>query len=468
MKTKSLKMRILFILIFFVFTGFSNVFAQNQTSYEKKVFEIKVKYLSILYYGHEKELTFPEKHQIESFIKDKSEEQETAVWVNLLMNYAMTHTESERDNLLKRFQNEMKNAEKLKTDADLTSSKNNNSTENLSFSAFSKIYVDEQLAKWQKKGEFEKTSDWQIRVNEETKKKKIELFNENAIEAYADHLHIRLYFCAMGATLKLGSYDADNEVYTIISKHFGDIFLSVPLEEAESFKGNFCDSRYDPQNVFYFILDDKLALATATFRGDNDKKYKYENPLAKNRKKQTKEIYVLTKSHFQNKEYQQAVNYYEEIIDLNIDLMESDDWIDLGVACIQIENYRKVIDYYDNFNASGREEVFKNYNLATSHFKLGNYSKAIEIYKLSNMKAFGGMEIEKHNNMAESYIGIGNPNEAIDLLEQFILYGRPSAKTYYILGNAYSSINNKRKAKEAYKIAAYNGNKDAQNKLNKR
>src|SRR5690554_7624421 len=110
MKTKSLKMRILFILLFFVFTGFSNVFAQSQTqtTYEKKVLEIKVKYLSILYYGYEKELTFPEKHYIESLIKDKSEEQEAAVLANSVMNYAMTHSEAEIDNLLKRFQKDRK------------------------------------------------------------------------------------------------------------------------------------------------------------------------------------------------------------------------------------------------------------------------------------------------------------------------------------------------------------------------
>src|SRR5690606_10981714 len=117
----------------------------------------------------------------------------------------------------------------------------------------------------------------------------------------------------------------------------------------------------------------------------------------------------------------------------------------------------------------GRELVYKNYILATSDFNLGDYSKAVEIYKLSHTKAFGGIHTEKYNNMAESYIGIGNPNEAINLLEHFINFERrPNAKTYYVLGNAYNAINNKRKAKEAYKIAAYNGSKEAQDILNKK
>lgn len=469
MKTKLLKMRTLFFILFFVFTGFSNVFAQNQTSYEKKVLEIKVKYLSIFYYGYEKELTLPEKFQIESLIKDKSEEQEAAVLANLVMNYAMSHSETEMDNLLKRFQTEMKNAEKLKTDADLKSSKSNSSTENLSFSAFAKIYVNEQLAKWQEKGEFEKTSDWQIRVNEETTKKKIELFNENAIDAYAKYLQISF---DKRANLTLSSYDADREIYIIEHKYFGKLPVSVPLQEAESFRGtfNYSVSTF-VTDIVYFILNDKLELAEATFIDSknigNDEKYKYENPLAKNRKKQTKEIYTLAKNHLENKEYQQAVNYYEEIINFNIDLMMSDDWKDLGMAYYQTENYTKVIDCYDNYKGSGKAG-FNNHILATSYFKLKNYSKAIEIYKLSNTGFSEYLELEKHNNMAESYIGIGNHNEAINLLERFISRSRHNAKTYYILGNAYKAANNNKKAKEAYKIAAKNGSKEAQDILNKK
>lgn len=467
MKIKLFKMKTLFFLLFFVLTGYSNVFAQSKTAYEKKVFEIKVNYLSIFYYGYEKELTLPEKYQIESLIKDKSKEQEAGVLANLVTNYAMSHSKIEMDNLLKRFQNEMKNAEKLKTDFDLSSSKKNNSTENLSFSTFNKTYVDKQLKKWQEKGEFEKTSDWQIRVNEETTKKKIELFNENAIDAYAEYLHIRLYFCAMGATLKLGSYDADKEIYTIISKHFGDIPLSVPLAEAESFKGSFCDDRYDPQNVYYFILNDKLALATATFRGNNDKKYKYENSLAKNRKKQAKEIYSLAKNHFENKEYLQAINYYEEIIYFDTELIKSDDWEDLSLAYYQTENYSKVIDCYNNYKSRSNTRFDNYFILATSYFKLNKYSEAIEIYsELSNLGSLA-LEIEKHNNMAECYIAIGNHNMAIDFLERFISNSRHNAKTYLILGNAYKAAKNNKKAKEAYKMAATNGSKEAQNILNK-
>lgn len=460
-------MKTLFLILFFALTIYSTVFAQNKTAYEKKVFEIKVNYLSIFYFGYERELTINEKYQVESLIKDKSQEQEVDVLANLVKNYMMSHSKIEMDKLLTRFQNEMKNAEKLKTDIDLLYSQKNNSTENFSFTVFNKKYIDKQLEKWQEKGEFEKTSDWQIRVNEKTIKKKIELFNENAIDAYAEYLHIRLYFCALGATLKLGSYDADKEIYTIISKHFGNISLSVPLSEAESFKGNFCDSSYDPQNVYYFILNEKLALATATFRGNNDKKYKYDNPLAENRRKQAKEIYSLAKNHFENKEYLQAINYYEEIIYIDIEIMKSNDWADLSLAYYQTENYSKVIDYCNNYKNATNTRFNNFFILANSYFKLNKFAEAIKIYsELSNLGA-SALEIEKHNNMAECHIANGNSNMAIDLLEQFISNSRHNANTYLILGNAYKAAKNDKKAKVAFKMAATNGSIEAQNILNK-
>ena len=155
------------------------------------------------------------------------------------------------------------------------------------FSDFQKKYVAEEISNWQNKGEFEKTSDWQIRVNEETIKEKTENFNEDAIDAYAKHLHINLGFCYIGASLSLGLYDADREIYIIKSSNFGNLEVPVPIHEAEQFKDkNWCGNDSDPKNVIYFIINDELALAQATFWD----KYKYVNPLAMNRNKTKKEI----------------------------------------------------------------------------------------------------------------------------------------------------------------------------------
>jgi len=173
------------------------------------------------------------------------------------------------------------------------------------FSIFKNRYVDEQIFIWQKKGGFEKTSDWQTRVNEETKNLKIEELNEDAILSYAKSLHVKLGFCYIGASLSLGQYDADKEIYIIKSKNFGDLEVPVPIDEAQQFKSkSWCSDESNPSNVIFFIVNDQLALAQATFW----KKYKYENPLAKNRIKSKKEIASESdeKKEIENKIYNSA------------------------------------------------------------------------------------------------------------------------------------------------------------------
>lgn len=155
------------------------------------------------------------------------------------------------------------------------------------FNVFSKKYIDMQILNWEKKGEFEKTLDWQKRINVETKNNKIEELNEDAIKAYAESLHIKLGFCYIGASLSLGFYDADKEVYIINSKDFGNLEVPVPIDQAQQFKGkSWCSDDSEPTNVIYFIINNELALASATFWD----KYNYVNPLAKNLIKTKNEV----------------------------------------------------------------------------------------------------------------------------------------------------------------------------------
>ncbi len=232
MKTKPLKMRILFILLFFVFTGFSNVFAQSQTTYEKKVLEIKVKYLSIFYFGYEKELTLPEKHQIESLIKDKSEEQEAAVLTNLVMNYAMTHSESEMDNLLKRFENEMKNAEKLKKNVDLKREKEKK-YEYTDRGSIQKS-IKSSFLKWSQKGEFEKQADYEVRLQNQSQSK----FTEICIEEIRKKINS---FHSSDLSVNLLTYDAENEFFPTVFKFKGREWknqVRISIDKAQNFKEN--------------------------------------------------------------------------------------------------------------------------------------------------------------------------------------------------------------------------------------
>ncbi len=135
-----------------------------------------------------------------------------------------------------------------------------------SFSGFAKPYVEERINAWQKKGEFEKTSDWQARVNESTRNRKIA-----ELTRVAEQLYISQYGWNM--TYTLGRYDADNEVYLIICND-KELLVPVPIAEAPAFKQNWESVVKTPK---YFVENDRLALAEVAFAMPGGKTYRYSN-----------------------------------------------------------------------------------------------------------------------------------------------------------------------------------------------
>ena len=134
------------------------------------------------------------------------------------------------------------------------------------FSVYAKQYVESRVNAWQKKGEFEKTSDWQTRVNESTRNRMI---NELAREA--EQQFIKKY--GENITYTLGRYDADNEVYLITGNDM-ELLVPVPIAEAPAFKQNWESVVKTPK---YFIENDRLAVAEVAFAMPGGKTYRYSN-----------------------------------------------------------------------------------------------------------------------------------------------------------------------------------------------
>lgn len=138
--------------------------------------------------------------------------------------------------------------------------------QNPRFSLYVKRYVEIRINAWQKKGEFEKTSDWQARVNEATRNRKIaELTRE------AEQQFIKRY--GEDITYTLGRYDADNEVY-LITCNDKELLVPVPIAEAPAFKQNWESMVKAPR---YFVENDRLAVAEVAFTVPGGKTYRYSN-----------------------------------------------------------------------------------------------------------------------------------------------------------------------------------------------
>jgi len=137
------------------------------------------------------------------------------------------------------------------------------------------LYIEERLENWKKKGEFEKTADWQKRLNDSTAIKKAEIY-ESAVYDYARDLNVLERYHNLNNLFYEkynGQYDADKEVL-VVNTFWGKIPIPIPLDEAKNM--NNIESVYD-LNAHFFIQNDRLALLSLTFpcKGKN---YTWENP----------------------------------------------------------------------------------------------------------------------------------------------------------------------------------------------
>lgn len=137
------------------------------------------------------------------------------------------------------------------------------------FSDYAKRHVEERVNKWQQKGKYEKTVDWQARVNDQTRNQKVTEFTKEAEKQY-----ILEVGNGIKISQRLSDYDADNEIFLIKDDNFGDLLIPVPIADAPRFEEEFYTMK---RTVRYFIENDKIGLAEMTFVGTNDKKFMYSN-----------------------------------------------------------------------------------------------------------------------------------------------------------------------------------------------
>jgi tetratricopeptide (TPR) repeat protein len=203
----------------------------------------------------------------------------------------------------------------------------------LEYSQFSKLYADKLIAEWEKKGEYEKTTDWQNRVNDVSRQQKIDEIMDNAVNDYAKYLGLGHFT----NKIKCISYDADKEIYRAKIEPFTDIFITVPIDIAPYF-GEESLSKID---VEYFIINDKIAIAAMTrvrlMYAAKDYAFRplYINPEVKNKKE------ILLKAvtrKVRNEDYDDIANVYLSGL-FDADPTDANTYYTYGVFCLnQSEN----------------------------------------------------------------------------------------------------------------------------------
>ena len=140
------------------------------------------------------------------------------------------------------------------------------------FSFYAQNYVERIVNEWQKKGEFEKVSEWHKRVNGETRKQKVFVLTKDAQEAYIAKCARKL---PKDSVVIVGNYDADNETYRIRSRYRDeDLIVPVPSMHALEFKMNFSALRKEPS---FYVEGDSIGLAEYKFYLSDEMVCKFNN-----------------------------------------------------------------------------------------------------------------------------------------------------------------------------------------------
>lgn len=137
------------------------------------------------------------------------------------------------------------------------------------FSDYAKRFVERRINTWQTKGKYEKTADWQLRVNERTRNEEVARLTREAETRYISDLSRGLRLSQV-----LGDYDADNEVFLVKDERFGNLLVPVAIDAAQEFENTFLSLK---RTIRCFIADDHLALAELVYSLPSGKTFRYDN-----------------------------------------------------------------------------------------------------------------------------------------------------------------------------------------------
>lgn len=289
-----------FLAMVFILMNVSTI-AQNSneyTVYQKKVHELAEKYYCIINYNTDnpKNLNLNDRIAMEFFTSNVYDaESYNGLQAILIMSKTNEMAISQLENFKTMMDNDLKSAEKLKTDADTireNEEKARKEKEEQRKKAFETDYgyivqnIEKNFNKWSTKSEYEKISDYENRM----KLQSAHIFDSLCIE------YIRRIFKYKKYNINMGTYDAEKEQYNIkfglwtdriaeklentnFDGYIGDkkyayvetnFTLKVPIKEAKSVNKNLSLTSYE-QIVFY---NDNIVFKKIKLKNEyNDKEY---------------------------------------------------------------------------------------------------------------------------------------------------------------------------------------------------
>lgn len=115
-------------------------------------------------------------------------------------------------------------------------------------------YVEEQLAKWSIKGEFESNQEWENRIETQQNEKKQQYVHEILDEYYG-----------RPENLELGEYDAEREYFIVETDSFGNFILPVKREDGPAWRKKCYVKEY-----IYGLVQGKVSIVRLLLRNEKN------------------------------------------------------------------------------------------------------------------------------------------------------------------------------------------------------
>jgi len=323
-----------------------------------------------------------------------------------------------------------------------------------------KEFVEKRVNEWQQKGEFEKTNDYLLRVNEKNRTVKIKEFQEVAMESLKLDFLNSIDF----SNIELGDYDADNETFLlkVTSAEVRNIFnnstktksvnlggfdfvLSVPINEAKEFKKSF--SSYKFLNPECEIIDNKLCLSyvEVTEKEINSVSYTFINGKSqKNEILKTNQLKVYTYNLSNTQDYSiTEIDYEFSAIEID-DIKSSKTTKSSRIST----NKLKVGESSVNINIPTNKKVKNRYALVIGNEDYTSFQRTLSSeqnvdYAVNDASTFKKyclktLGVKEDNMFFLTNATAGTMHQEIDLITKIInKVGRKAELIVYYAGHGY-------------------------------
>lgn len=266
------KLKTLSLIILLILSSFNGMYAQQQqkTAYEKKLMEITEKYFKILY-DYNQQLSMYDKAKLD-MITDGEEAREFILGIGIL-SYAANHSETEVKRMVTQIENDLKQAEKLKTPIDFQREKERKTLATQAEyektdAGTIKKNIKATFELWNQKGEFEKQADYEERLQKQSQN----AFTKTCIEQIKNK--VRNYSDYYALSKELLPYNADNEFFIIKFKINGIEWqskINIPIANAEKFKNNWSDLKFEINDFDWCFVENALCPTLITITESNSK-----------------------------------------------------------------------------------------------------------------------------------------------------------------------------------------------------